>query len=154
MLRLAMAVIRSRSPQTPFSLRHCRERLGLSQAEFATQLRVALETYRTWDSGRRPVRPTILTRANELALRHDPRRPLPLEILARLIHVHRRTLQAAARDGRLCVSYDPRTTFRRLRAHATLADGERFRREFFDRAQWPSMRPAALRWEDVPSDCS
>jgi DNA-binding XRE family transcriptional regulator len=133
----AMAVIRRRPPLTPFTLQQCRDALALSQASFAEQLGVSLETYRTWDSGRRPVRPGVLTRANELALRADPHVLLPIETLAALIHVHRRTLHAAAKDGRLRVTYDTRTTFRRLRAHATWADAEQFRHAYFDKAVWP-----------------
>ena len=60
----------------------------------------------------------MLTRANELALRHNPHELLSFETLARLIHVHVRTLHAAAKDGRLRVTYDTRTTFRRLRSRA------------------------------------
>ena len=40
-------------------------------------------------------------------------------VLALLIGVHVKTLRAAARDGRLPVTYDTRTTFRRLRTRAT-----------------------------------
>jgi hypothetical protein len=36
------------------ALREIRARLGLSQAECATALGVAVETFRTWDAGRRP----------------------------------------------------------------------------------------------------
>jgi transcriptional regulator with XRE-family HTH domain len=64
-----MAMIRSRSPLTSLTLRQCRLALALSQADFAAQLGVSIETYRTWDSGRRPVRSEMLRRANELALR-------------------------------------------------------------------------------------
>ena len=74
-------MVRSRAPLTSLTLRQCREALALSQAAFAAQLGVSLETYRTWDSGRRPVRLEILTRANEMALRHDPQALLPLETL-------------------------------------------------------------------------
>jgi DNA-binding transcriptional regulator YiaG len=137
---------------TSLTLRQCREALGLSQAHFAAQLGVSLETCRTWDSGRRPARPEILTRANELALRHDPQALLPLETLARLIHVHTRTLHAAAKDGRLRVTYDTRTTFRRLRSGATLADAETFLRANFNRAVWPKERPAPLTWSQIPPD--
>ena len=42
------------------TLRQCRKALGLSQAQFAAELGVPLETYRTWDSGRRHVRPEVL----------------------------------------------------------------------------------------------
>ena len=134
-------MIRSRGPLTFLTLRQCRELLAQSQASFATQLGVSLETYRTWDSGRRPVRSEILTRANELALRQNPHALLPLETLARLIRVHVRTLHAAAKDGRLRVTYDTRTTFRRLRSRATLADAEAFLHGYFEKAVWPKERP-------------
>jgi transcriptional regulator with XRE-family HTH domain len=81
------------------TLRECRERLGLSQIEFAVKLDVPLETYRTWDSGRRLVRDTILAQARALAGAHDRRAPLSLETLALILGVHVRTLQVAARDG-------------------------------------------------------
>ena len=137
---------------TSLTPRQCREALGLSQVNFAAQLGVSLETYRTWDAGRRPVRPEMLTRANELALRHDPHTLLPLETLARLIHVHVRTLHAAAKDGRLRVTYDTRTTFRRLRSRATLADAETFLHVYFEKAVWPKERPAPLSWRQIPPD--
>jgi DNA-binding XRE family transcriptional regulator len=92
--------VTSPAPLTSFTLRQCRHALALSQSSFAAQLGVSLETYRTWDSERRPVRPDILTRANELALRADPYALRPLATLARLIHVHVKTLLAAARDAR------------------------------------------------------
>jgi DNA-binding transcriptional regulator YiaG len=148
----AMATIRSRSPLTSLTLRQCRLALALSQADFAAQLGISLETYRTWDSGRRPVRSEILTRANELALRQNPQELLPLDTLARLVHVHVRTLHAAAKDGRLRVTYDTRTTFRRLRSRATLADAEHFLQAYFEKALWPEERPAPLTWHQIPPD--
>ena len=147
-----MASSRSRSALTLFTLRECRRALALSQSTFAAQLGVPLETYRTWDSGRRQVRPDILTRANELALRVDPHALRPLDALARLIHVHVKTLHAAAKDGRLRVTYDTRTTFRSLRARATVADADAFLHTYFEKAVWPKERPAPLSWDQIPSD--
>ena len=43
-----------------------------------------------------------------------------------MIGVHVRTLHAAARSGKLVVTYDTRTTFRRLRPRATLKDARDF----------------------------
>jgi DNA-binding transcriptional regulator YiaG len=140
----AMAPSRSQARLTSFTLRQCRDALALSQPSFAAQLGVPLETYRTWDSGRRPVRPDILTRANELALRADPHALRPLEMLARL--------HAAAKDGRLRVTYDTRTTFRSLRARATVADADTFLHAYFEKAVWPKERPAPLTWSQIPSD--
>jgi len=79
-------------------------------------------------------------------------RMLPFETLARLIHVHVRTLHVAAKtDG--CASHmDTRTTFHRLRARATLADAETFLHEYFEKALWPRYRPAPLRWNQIPPD--
>lgn len=147
-----MAVIRSRAPLASLTLRECRSALGLSQSRFAEELGVPLETYRTWDSGRRLVRADVLTKANELAVRCDPDALRSLDTLARLIHVHVRTLHAAAKDGRLRVTYDTRTTFRRLRVRATLADAECFMRTYFATARWPKERPARLDWRQIPSD--
>jgi DNA-binding transcriptional regulator YiaG len=149
---IAMASSRSRSGPTSFTLRECRRALALSQSIFAAQLGVPLETYRTWDSGRRPARPDILTRANELALRADPHAWRPLEMLARLIHVHVKTLHAAAKDGRLRVTYDTRTTFRSLRARATVANADAFLHTYFEKAVWPKERPAPLSWDQIPPD--
>jgi DNA-binding transcriptional regulator YiaG len=142
----------SRSAPASFTLRECRRALTLSQSIFAAQLGVPIETYRTWDSGRRPARPDILTRANELALRADPHALRPLATLARLIHVHVKTLHAAAKDGRLRVTYDTRTTFRSLRARATVADADAFLHTYFEKAVWPKERPAPLSWDQIPSD--
>lgn len=49
-------MIRSRAPFASLTLRQCRERFGMLQSSFGTQLGITLETYHTWDSGRRPVR--------------------------------------------------------------------------------------------------
>jgi DNA-binding transcriptional regulator YiaG len=142
----------SRSSARLFTLRECRLALELSQSTFAAQLGVPLETYRTWDSGRRPARHDILNRANELGLRADPHALRSFDALARLIHVHVKTLHAAAKDGRLRVTYDTRTTFRSLRARATVADADAFLHTYFEKAIWPKERPAPLAWDQIPSD--
>jgi len=100
-----MPVLRSRAPLTSLTLRQCRDALALSQAKFAVQLGVPVETYRTWGSARRRARSDIVVKANELALRQNPHALLPLDTLARLIHVHVRTLHAAVRDGRPIASH-------------------------------------------------
>ena len=61
-------------------------------------------------------------------------------MLALLIGVHVKTLRSAARDGRLPVTYDTRTTFRRLRARATHAAGTQFRRAYYGRQVPGRMR--------------
>ena len=48
------------------ALREIRTRLGLSQAECATALGVAVETFRTWDADRRPAPEAIVNQARTL----------------------------------------------------------------------------------------
>ena len=73
-------------------------------------------------------------------------------MLALLIGVHVKTLRSAARDGRLPVTYDTRTTFRRLRACATPAAARAFRRSYYGRPVKPVDRRAPLTWASVPDD--
>ena len=136
----------------PGRIRLYRESFGLSQAAFARRLGVPPETYRTWDSGRGAVPAAVLSRAHELAGCPDDQELLLLETLARLVGVHVRTLRNAARDGRLCVTYDTRTTFRRLRPRATLASGLVFRTEHYRRRVRLGDRRAPLTWISVPTD--
>ena len=100
----------------PRTLRACRIALGQSQAAFAATLGASPESYRTWDAGRRATPSQVMARAQALATHRDDHALLPLPMLALLIGVHVKTLRSAARDGRLPVTYDTRTTFRRLRA--------------------------------------
>ena len=104
--------------------------LGKSQAAFAAMLGVSPESYRTWDAERRATPPRVMARGRALATHRDDDVLLPLPVLALLIGVHVKTLRAAARDGRLPVTYDTRTTFRRLRARATPATARAFRRSY------------------------
>ena len=66
--------------------------------------------------------------------------------------MHVKTLRAAARDGRLPVTYDTRTTFRQLRARATPADATAFRRSYYGRTVRPADRREPLTWTNVPDD--
>ena len=134
------------------TLRECRIALGQSQAAFAAMLGVSPESYRTWDAGRRATSPKILARARALATHRNDHALLPLAVLALLIGVHVKTLRSAARDGRLPVIYDTRTTFRRLRARATPAAARRFRRSYYGRTVRPDDRRAPLTWTSVPAD--
>ena len=115
-------------------------------------LGVSPESYRTWDVGRRATPPKILARARALATHRDDHALLPLPVLALLIGVHVKTLRAAARDGRLPVTYDTKTTFRHLRARATLAAAKYFRHAYYGRPVKPVDRRAPLTWASVPSD--
>ena len=102
--------------------------------------------------GRRATPPKLLARARVLATHRDEHALLPLPILALLIGVHVKTLRSAARDGRLRVTYDTRTTFRRLWARATLADTRAFRRSYYGRTVRQADRRAPLTWSTVPVD--
>ena len=136
----------------PRTLRECRLALGQSQAAFAAMLGASPESYRTWDAGRRATPLKILARARALATHRDDHALLPLSVLALLIGVHVKTLRAAARDGRLPVTYDTRTTFRRLRARATPVAARAFRRSYYGRPVKPVDRRAPLTWASVPDD--
>ena len=96
-------------------LRQLRRTAGLGQREFAALLSVPLETFRTWDSGRRPVPGLVLHQAAAAIARHQRRQCelLPLDQLARELHVHVRTLQAAARTGRLDATFSVRSVLGR-----------------------------------------
>ena len=66
--------------------------------------------------------------------------------------MHVKTLRAAARDGRLPVTFDTRTTFRRLWARATPAAAQQFRRRYFGRQVRRADRRQPLTWASVPDD--
>ena len=134
------------------TLRECRIALGQSQTAFAAMLGVSPESYRTWDAGRRAAPLKMLARARALATPRNDHALLPLPVLALLIGVHVKTLRAAARDGRLPVTYDTKTTFRRLRARATPAAARAFRRSYYGRPVKPVDRRAPLTWASVPDD--
>ena len=136
----------------PRTLRECRIALGKSQAAFAALLGVSAESYRTWDAGRRATPPLVMVRARVTATHRDDHALLPLPVLALLIGVHVKTLRAAARDGRLPVTFDTRTTFRRLRARATPAAAQQFRRRYFGRQVRRADRRQPLTWASVPED--
>ena len=70
------------------ALRQCRNRLQLSQREFADRLGVASETYRTWESGRRRAPAEVVTRARLFSGCPDDRALLPLRVLASMVGVH------------------------------------------------------------------
>jgi DNA-binding transcriptional regulator YiaG len=107
-------------------LREIRTRLHLSQAECAAALGVAVETFRTWDAGRRPAPAAIVRRAQALKATRPPHDRLPLQVLADELHVHVRTLRAAAHDGRLAATFGPRPFFGKLTATATREAAGRF----------------------------
>ncbi len=108
-------------------LRELRRAIGLGQREFAALLSIPLETLRPWDSGRRVVSAAVLQRAREAIVHHQRQHELlPLDQLAKELHVHIRTLQAAARTGRLDAHFSVRSAFGRPIRCASRAAGEQF----------------------------
>lgn len=134
------------------TVRECRLALDVSQSAFAASLGVPVETYRPWDAGRRLPPDAILLKAQVLAAHVEATRLLPLDVLAPMVGVHVRTLRAAARDGRLPVTYDTKTTFRQLRGRATLADATEFRQTRFRQHAAPTDRPTLPTWAAIPAD--
>ena len=109
-------------------LRELRHGAGLSQREFATLLAVPVNSFRMWDSGLRSVPVAMLQRAKDVAATQHADRfeLLPLGRLAWELGVHRSTLQAAARTGRLEVQFSHRSVFGRPIRYATRAAGQTF----------------------------
>jgi DNA-binding transcriptional regulator YiaG len=121
------------SSMTPSVLRGIRTRLNLSQAECAAALGVAVETFRTWDAGRRTAPAAVVRRAEALTVKRPVHQRLPLQVLASELHVHVRTLRAAAHDGRLAATFSPRPYFGKLTATATREAGARFMATWYRR---------------------
>ncbi len=108
-------------------LRELRLSIGVGQRAFAALLSVPLETLRPYDSSRQPVPIPLLHRARAAVARHLRQSELlPLSQLATELHVHLRTLQAAARTGRLDAHFRVRSVFGRPIGLASREAGERF----------------------------
>lgn len=83
--------------------------VGLSQDAFAQLIGAPVNTFRMWDSELRRVPVVALQRARETVAQWDRQDELlPLSRLASQLGVHVRTLQAAARAGRLAVHFTSR----------------------------------------------
>jgi DNA-binding transcriptional regulator YiaG len=121
-------------------LREIRLRVGVSQAECAAALGVAVETFRTWDAGRRPAPDAVIERAKTLKSRLSVNERLPLWVLAEEFHVNVRTLRAAARDGRLSATFTPRPVFGRLTATATREAAAKFMATWYRRTYGRGQR--------------
>jgi DNA-binding transcriptional regulator YiaG len=143
---------RAQAPVTPNTVRYFRERLQLSQSQFAARLGISVETYRTWDSGRRQPPARVVTHAQELASAPRDDEPVPLATLARAVGVHARTLRHAAHTGRLRVTYDTRTTFRHVRLRATRIDVEVFLQRYYKQCYSRLAPRSNVTWPNVPND--
>ena len=95
-------------------LRELRRNAAFSQRDLAALLDVPLNTLRMWDSGLRHPPAHVVARARDaLASWAKQRELLPLGELAKELGVHIRTLQAAARTGRLETHFCVRSVFGR-----------------------------------------
>ena len=109
------------------ALRSLRRNAQVTQQELADLLAVPVNTFRMWDSGLRHPPTHIVARARDaLVVQARRRELLSLATLARELGVHVRTLQAAARTGRLETQFRVRSVFGRPMRFASLAAGEQF----------------------------
>ena len=119
-------------------------------------LRVPRNTLRMWDSGLRPTPITALDQARAAAAEAiRDRQPLTLPALATQLNVHVRTLQAAARTGRLEVQYSERSVFGRPLRLSTLSSRKTIFADLLQAVQRPTGRPFRRsdrrpRWLRVP----
>jgi DNA-binding transcriptional regulator YiaG len=135
------------------ALRELRRSIGLRQEEFALLLQVPLESLRTWNSGRRAVPARVFAEAKHVVVdRPRPTELLSLDVLARELGVHERTLRAAARSGRLLVEFSSRSAFGRPIRLTTRAAAAEFMRRYYRRCYsryCPTPTPPDI---SVPSD--
>jgi DNA-binding transcriptional regulator YiaG len=135
------------------ALREIRTRLGLSQAECAMALGVAVETFRAWDACRRPAPEAVVLGAQALRARRSVGGRVPLHVLADEFKVHVRTLRAAARDGRLSATFGPRPFFGKLTATVTREAVARFMATWYRRTYGRGrLRPVAICRVKVPAN--
>ena len=133
------------------ALRELRLAADLSQQEFAALIDVPVNTFRMWDSGMRPVPQPVTQRAIAAARNHArDSEPISLDQLACEFDVHQRTLRAAARTGRLQVTFSVRSVFGRPIRLATRAACQAFLRKDYCRFSGQSAAVAPL--PSVPRD--
>jgi DNA-binding transcriptional regulator YiaG len=133
------------------ALRELRRAADLSQQEFATLIDVPLNSLRMWDSGLRPTPPPLLQRAALAVMEHAGNTELlSLDQLARELGVHQRTLRAAARTGRLQVTFSSRSAFGRPIRLATRVAARAFMQK--DYRRFGGQSPAVAPLPSVPDD--
>ena len=126
-------------------LRQLRRHADLSQRHFAGLLDVPVNTFRMWDSGLRPVPAPMLLRARAAVEHHAQQTELlPLSQLARELHVHVRTVQAAVRTGRLAAHFSVKSVFGRPARVATRAAAAEFMATHYGRFSGQQACPAPL----------
>jgi len=135
-------------------LRELRRSIDISQEEFARLLKVPLETFRTWDSGRRPAPPDVHVRARTAIAEHQRQHELlSLDVLATEFGMHQRTLRDAVRAGRLEVQLSTRAAFGRPIRRATRAAVLAYRQQYYRRSYSRTMRKPPIPTPiDLPVD--
>ena len=133
------------------ALRELRRAVDLSQQELAALIDVPVNTFRMWDSGLRAAPLHLLQRATNAVTEHARNTELlSLDQLAREFGMHQRTLRAAARTGRLQVTFSPRSAFGRPIRLATRAAARAFMRK--DYRRYGGQSPAVAPLLSVPHD--
>ena len=119
--------------------------------QLADLLDIPVNTFRMWDSGLRQSPAHLVTRARKALAAHARRcELLPLAELARELGVHVRTLQAAARTGRLETQFTVRSVFGRPVRFASRHAGEQFIDRYYRCFGGQGICPAPL--PNVPDD--
>lgn len=126
-------------------LRELRLAADLLQQEFAALIDVPANTFRMWDSGLRPAPLHVLQRARVAVKEHARNTELlSLDQLAVELGLHPRTLRAAARTGRLPVTFLSRSAFGRPVRLATRSAVRAFMRTDYRRYGGQSRAVAPL----------
>jgi transcriptional regulator with XRE-family HTH domain len=144
LMRLAM---------THETLRYLRADLKWTQVELARRLDVPVDTYRCWECGRRTIPLEVVEHLSLISGKDCDERPMTLPALADLLAVHVRTLRAAARDGRLAVTYGTRSYFGRPVPMATRSAGQAFRHLYYRKtSRWVARPPRPKLLPRVPGN--
>jgi DNA-binding transcriptional regulator YiaG len=132
-------------------LRALRRDAHVTQQELADVLKIPVNTFRMWDSDlRRPPAHLVAQARDALVTRARRRQLLSLADLAKELGVHVRTLQAAARTGRLDTQFSVRSVFGRPMRFASRDAGEQFIARHYRRFSGQDICPTPL--PQVPRD--
>lgn len=135
------------------TLRYLRTDLKWTQLELARRLDVPVETYRCWEDGRRAIPSEVVERLSALTGQEHGEMPMTLRAIAELLNVNVRTPRAAARDGRLAVTYRTRSYFGRPIPVATRSAGRAFYHLYYKKTtRWVARPPRARPLPRVPDN--
>ena len=124
--------------------------MGLTQLALAEALSIPVNTLRMWDSGLRRTPNAVLSAARALAAKqHHQQELLPVPTLAAELGIHKSTLEAAIRTGRLRAQFSTRSVFGRPVRSVARRDGEHFRQAVYGRRHVPAICTALSK---VPDD--